>query len=50
MSESGVEEGLESYSDTDSGAGIITPLDCARVEGGGEPIQKKEGIKFCSVA
>ena len=25
-SESGVEEGIESYSDADSGAGIITPL------------------------
>ena len=26
VSESGVEEGMESYSDADSGAGIITPL------------------------
>ena len=26
VSESGVEEGMESYFDTDSGAGIITPL------------------------
>ena len=25
VSESGVEEGMESYSDADSGAGIITP-------------------------